>query len=71
MKLSKEGCFEFAVTMIIGVVRLEHLVEPFEQERPESMEWPEVHREFSSMSRIMIVWFQCSRSIKLWVTRQI
>ncbi len=39
LEVIEEHCFKFSLAMVVGLVRLQNLVEPFVQERPEVMEW--------------------------------
>lgn len=65
LKLSKEGRLQLAVCMIVGLEGLQNLIEALEQECPEVMEGAKVTCKSANMSRIMMVWFECTRSIKL------
>lgn len=56
MKLCKEGCFQLASsTMVVGIVRLEYLIQPFEKEAPKSVQWAEISYKLAGVSCVVMI----------------
>lgn len=65
MKLREKRGFQFAVTVIICVVRLENFVEPFKQEAPEVMHRSKIANTIGNMCRIVMIRFDGSSTVEL------
>jgi len=51
--------------MVVGLERLKNFIEMLVEEHPEIVEWPEVLHTFTDMSRVVMVWLDDARTIKL------
>jgi hypothetical protein len=67
LELTEEGHIQLALSVVVGVERLEDSVQMLEEECPEIVKWAKVTCTISDMSRIMVVWVNNTRSIELGI----
>jgi len=67
LELTKEGHLQLALSMVVGVERLEDSVQALEKECPEIIKWAKVMCTISNMSCVMVVWLNNTGSIELGI----
>jgi hypothetical protein len=55
LELAEEGRLQLALSVVVGVERLEDSVQALEEECPEIVKWAKVTCTISDMSRVMVV----------------
>jgi hypothetical protein len=65
LKLAEERHLQLALAMVVGVERLEDLVQALEKKGPEIVKQAKVVRTVGNMSRIVVVWFGDAGSVEL------
>ena len=65
LELAEECHLQLALAMVVGVERLEDLVQALKKEGPEIVKRAKVARTVGDMSRIVVVWFGDAGSVEL------
>jgi hypothetical protein len=63
----EEGRLQLALSVVVGVERLEDSVQALEEECPEIVKWAKVMCTISDMSCVMVVWLDNTGSIELGI----
>jgi hypothetical protein len=67
LELTEEGHLQLALSIVVGVERLEDSVQALKEECPEIVKWAKVTCTISNISRVMVVWLDNTRSIELGI----
>ena len=68
LELVEKCCLELTLAVVVRLERLENFVQPFIEESPEVVKWPEVSHTFTNVSCIVVVGLDDARSVELRVT---